>query len=110
MKINKKVLTWIAPLSALGIGLYFLSRKKTQDLPNVPEPISSGEWKNYKVNTIASPLNVRKSPDKSSEKIGSLPKGSTIKARPSSSFGWYEYSSDGENISGYVSQQYLQIL
>jgi hypothetical protein len=67
-----------------------------------------GGWSRLTVNTQSSSLNIRQSPSTNSSVIGSLSKGSTIWARPSSTSGWHEYSSNGSSITGYVSSDYLR--
>ena len=57
----------------------------------------------YKVTTVVSNLNVRQQPNTSSAIISSLPKGSTVSAKASSTSGWMELCSQ----SGFVSATYL---
>jgi hypothetical protein len=72
-------------------------------------PAPPTRWSSYKVNTSSSSLNVRNSPSATATIVGSLPKGSIIYAKPSSTSGWYEYSVNGLSsaVAGYVSSAYL---
>lgn len=72
---------------------------------DVPNPTMN--FKQYKVTTLATPLNVRQEPSTSSAKIGSLPKGTIIYARASQTSGWMVYSADGTSEDGFVSASYL---
>lgn len=67
-------------------------------------------WNDYTVTTTNLPLNVRQKPDSVSKVVTTLPKGSTIKAKASGVKGWMAVSQDGQNILGYVSQQYLKLV
>lgn len=77
------------------------------DYSTMPAPTT--RWSNYKVNTSSSSLNVRNAPSTTATIVRSLPKGSEIYARPSSTFGWHEYSINGLSsaVAGYVSSAYL---
>jgi uncharacterized protein YgiM (DUF1202 family) len=70
--------------------------------PSPPSPAPSG-CKSYTVVTKSTNLNIRQSPTTSSAIAGSLPKGSVVNAKPSSTSGWMELC----DRAGYVSSQYL---
>lgn len=70
--------------------------------------VNNTQFEKYIVDTLVTNLNVRQSPSSSSAKVGSLAKGTVINARPSSTSGWFEYSSDGAVTTGYVSADYLK--
>lgn len=72
-------------------------------------PMPTTRWSNYKVNTSSGGLNVRNAPSSSATVVSSLPKGSIIYAKPSSTSGWHEYSINGLSsaVAGYVSSAYL---
>ena len=112
LNINKKTklaLLFGVPILIGGYFIYKQFRKKpTPPNPNPPNPNppSSG-WTKYKVNTASTNLNVRSGANTSSGIVSSLAKGSIIWAKPSSTSGWHEYSSDGQTSSGFVSSQYL---
>ena len=71
-----------------------------------PAP-TTNPFQQYVVKTLVSNLNVRQSPNTSSAIVASLKKGSSVYARPSSTSGWFEYSADGSNVTGFVSSMYL---
>ena len=115
-KKTKLAILFSAPII---IGAYFIYRqfkgKKTytaavkqqggqpNEQPNVQTPFAK-----YIVETLVTALNVREQPSVTSAKIGSVAKGSQIFARPSSTSGWFEYSSNGTTKTGYVSADYLK--
>jgi uncharacterized protein YgiM (DUF1202 family) len=65
-------------------------------------------YQNYVVATQTSNLNVRSKPDASSKVIGSLKKGSTVRAKASGTKGWFAISDNDSDIKGYVSAQFLK--
>ena len=88
------------------------SAKKQEGKPSSSSESGSGEggdssFEKYVVSTKLSNLNVRKTPDVKSEKIGSLAKGEEVFAKPSETFGWHEYSKDGKTLTGYISSQHI---
>lgn len=109
-KQTKKALLIGLPLLLGGIIVYSQLRKKTPTPKTPPSPIPSPStpFENYKVDTLATNLNVRSQPTTTSSMIDSLPKGTVIKARPSTASGWFEYSKDGSTRTGFVSGQYLK--
>jgi uncharacterized protein YgiM (DUF1202 family) len=60
----------------------------------------------YEVTTLVSNLNVRQQPSVTSSIVASLPKGTYIFAKPSTTNGWFEYYSNNVLV-GYVSADYL---
>lgn len=129
--MNKKVKKYLLFGVPIAVGLYFVIRqfagKKTYNdalnnppapppttTPTTPTPNpnsgNTGSSDNgsgtYKVTTLVSNLNVRERPSLTSSIVGSLPKGTTIWAVPSSTDGWFEYYLNNELI-GYVSANYL---
>jgi uncharacterized protein YgiM (DUF1202 family) len=70
---------------------------------------ASSSYFKYLVTTSTSNLNVRSAPNSTASIVTSLPKGSEIWAKPSGTSGWLEYSSDGVNRTGYVSETYLTL-
>jgi len=60
----------------------------------------------YEVTTLVSNLNVREQPSVTSSIVASLPKGTYIFAKPSTTNGWFEYYSNNVLV-GYVSADYL---
>lgn len=75
---------------------------------NVP----SMEVSVYKVTTLVSNLNVREQPSTSSRIVASLAKGTLIRARASSTSGWFEaFPQTGSNQRlGYVSADYITLV
>jgi hypothetical protein len=67
----------------------------------------AGGWMKYKVNTQQTGLNVRKSPDGSSQIVATLPKDSVVYGRSSKIIGWMEVSRDGKKSIGYSSSAFL---
>lgn len=65
-------------------------------------------WNNYTVNTVSSSLNLRDTPATTGKVIGKYPKGTTIKAKPSKTKGWFEVTEDGKTVKGYVSADFLK--
>lgn len=65
-------------------------------------------YQDYEVVTKTSSLNVRQRPDAQSKIIGSLTKGSTVRAKASGVKGWFAVSDNDKDIKGYVSQTYLK--
>jgi hypothetical protein len=66
-------------------------------------------WNDYTVNTRTSNLNVREKPDSLSKLVGSLVKGSTVKAKASGVKGWMAVSTDGGKTTfGYSAMEYLK--
>jgi uncharacterized protein YgiM (DUF1202 family) len=115
---NKNIIIGASALLLAGVGLYFIFRGAKKDATPIdstpkptpePLPIESG-YKKYTVETLVSNLNVRQSPSTSSAVVGSLPKGSVIFAKPSSTSGWYSYSEDGTKEKGFVSSLYIKPL
>lgn len=120
MKMNKKTKTALLFGIPLLIGGYFIYKqfKKPTPKPVVPNgggggnggggtPPPSVGWTKFKVITITDPLNIRQSPSTTSSILGTLPIGTIIYAKPSSSSGWHEYSANGSTRSGYVSSTYI---
>jgi len=108
-KQTKRVLLIGLPLILGGIIVYSQFRKKGSSGSKASDITpASGEWASYKVSTVSSNLNVRSQPTTLSSMIDSIPTGTTIKARPSSASGWFEYSKDGSTRSGFVSGQFLK--
>jgi hypothetical protein len=108
----KKEIIYGGVVAAILIGAFiYITRKKKQEdnlLPSPPpQPTPSQGFQKYKVTTLVTPLNVRSSPSSSASKINSLPKGSVIFAKPSSTSGWHIYSSNGSSESGYISSDYI---
>ena len=66
-------------------------------------------YQNYVVATQTSNLNVRSKPDNTSKVIGSLKKGSTVRAKASGVKGWFAISNNDKDIKGYVSSQFLKV-
>lgn len=67
-------------------------------------------YNDYQVVTKSSALNVRDKADAKGKVVGSLPKGSKIKAKASGVSGWFDVSKDGILRFGYVSAQFLKAL
>lgn len=119
MKNKKNLIIGASALLLAGIGLYFIFRgTKKESAPTTPAPgpgtttplpIETG-YKKYTVETLVSNLNVRQSPSTSSAVVASLPKGTTIFAKPSSTTGWFSYSEDGTKEKGFVSSLYIKPL
>ena len=66
-------------------------------------------WNDYTVNTRTTNLNVREKPDSLSKIVGSLTKGSTVKAKASGVKGWMAVSADGGKTTfGYSAMEYLK--
>jgi len=114
MTKTTKILLITAPILIGGYLIYKQLRgSKTyqeaviKNPPGTPESQDTNAFEQYKVTTLATPLNVRESASASSAKIGSLPKGSVVYARASQTNGWMEYSEDGQSVTGYVSADYL---
>lgn len=110
--INKKTklaLLFGVPILIGGYFIYkqFRKPKPPTPTPPKPNPTPSSGWTKWKVNTVSTNLNVRSEANTSSSIVSSLPKDAIIYAKPSSTSGWYEYSSDGQTSSGFVSSQYL---
>lgn len=66
------------------------------------------DYSDYIVTTVSTSLNVR---DKASDRgklIGSLVKGSTVKAKPSENSNWLAVSLDGVKLYGYSNKMYLK--
>jgi len=135
--MKKNTLYTISGITLVLVGGYFLYRKflskKTTQGGSIQEPIqtldtniieqtttpTSGlasafsfltEYNDYQVNTTSTSLNVREKPDSKSKIVGSLPKGSKIKAKASGTKGWFDVSKDGKTNFGYVSAQFLKAL
>ena len=113
-QLTKPVKTALIVLPFLIGGIlllkYFRPKKKDEPAPPKPEPdplIQLSGFDKYVVTTSTSNLNVRSGPSTSSSILGTLPKGSEIFAKPSSTTGWHEYSSDGKTSTGFLSSQYL---
>jgi uncharacterized protein YgiM (DUF1202 family) len=107
MKKQKKLLFGILALIGAGVGAYFIFRKKPSKGGSSYIPPKPSKFQKFRVSTQTSNLNVRSEPSQSSASIASLPKGTIVFARESSASGWYEYSQDGVNVTGYVSKMYL---
>lgn len=61
----------------------------------------------YYVATASTPLNIREEPSTSSARVGSLPRGSKVFGRSSSTSGWVEVSTDGFTSLGFASLLFL---
>jgi hypothetical protein len=118
-KLNQKTKMAILLILPLFIGGYLIARqlRKPKPSPTPPTPppnpsipMATGAFVDYKVITVDDPLILRESPDLNSTKLARLPKGSTIKARPSVVAGWHEHSSDGTNRDGFVSSTYVRAI
>jgi len=113
----KKSTFWvIAGVAGVGIvGYYLYNRyagKKATATPAplptpTPAPAPSG-YEDYVVTTQRSNLNIRQNPDSVAKIVGSLSKGSEIKAKPSSVAGWLEVSKDGVTSLGFSSEAFLR--
>jgi hypothetical protein len=67
-------------------------------------------YKSYRVATLTGSLNVREKPDSKSKIIGSIKKDAIIKAKPSGTAGWFEYSKDSQVGAGFISSTYLRLV
>ncbi len=67
-------------------------------------------FKSYRVATLTGSLNVREKPDSKSKIIGSIKKDAIIKAKPSGTAGWFEYSKDSQVGAGFISSTYLRLV
>jgi len=67
-------------------------------------------YKSYRVATLTGSLNVREKPDSKSKIIGSIKKDTIIKAKPSGTAGWFEYSKDSQVGAGFISSTYLRLV
>lgn len=65
-------------------------------------------YQDYEVATQTSNLNVRQKPDAQSRIVGSLKKGSTVRAKGSGVKGWFAISDNDKDIKGYVAQSFLK--
>lgn len=65
-------------------------------------------YQDYEVVTKTSNLNVRSKPDSTAKVIGSLKKGSTVRAKASGVKGWFAISDNDKDIKGYVAQSFLK--
>jgi uncharacterized protein YgiM (DUF1202 family) len=65
----------------------------------------SGTYAKYKVTTLVSNLNIRQNPSTNSTILTSVPKGTIIDAKASSTSGWMEVMVGSTN--GFASAQYL---
>ena len=65
-------------------------------------------YQDYEVVTKTSNLNVRSKPDSTAKVIGSLKKGSTVRAKASGVKGWFAISDNDNDIKGYVAQSFLK--
>jgi len=110
MTTTKKALIIGLPV-LIGVYLIYRQMRGTKTYqqavkdnpPGTPETTQDAGCVQYKVTTLATPLNVRDTPSTSGNKIGSLAKGATISAKASSTSGWMELCSQ----SGFVSADYL---
>ena len=95
------------------VGIYLLfKKKKGKEIYNdaKKEQLHQQDvnaFSNYVVTTLVTSLNIRQSPSITSQILGKIPKGSTVLARPSKTSGWMEYTTDGTNVIGYLSADYL---
>ena len=113
-KLSKPVKTALVVLPFVIGGIlllkYFRPKKDTPTPPPAPSPdpnpVSQG-FEKYVVSTNTSNLNVRSGPSTSTTIVTTLPKGTEIFAKPSSTSGWHEYSTDGKTGIGFVSSQYV---
>ena len=65
-------------------------------------------YQDYEVVTKTNNLNLRQRPDSQSRIIGSLRKGSSVRAKASGVKGWFAVSDNDKDIKGYVSQTFLK--
>jgi uncharacterized protein YgiM (DUF1202 family) len=123
---NKIIITSIIAAAALAIFWRITKRKKEkekdQSQPIIPFkpieiPVGGGSssidlaqntYQTMTVSTTKSNLNVRNNPSETATVIASLPKDAKIFARPSTVYGWHEYSVDGISTSGYVSSKFVK--
>jgi uncharacterized protein YgiM (DUF1202 family) len=123
MKLNKKTKAALligVPLLIGGFLIYRQFRKPrtittttggggnnggNNNPPPPPPPAPTTSCNNYIVTTVSSNLNIRSTASTSGAIVGSLPKGSTVSAKQSSTSGWMELC-DGR---GFVSGQYLTL-
>jgi uncharacterized protein YgiM (DUF1202 family) len=116
MKINRKTKVALLVGIPVIIGGYLIYKYMTGNKPvipvinpippspNPPNPAPPSNCKSYTVVTQTSNLNVRQSPNTSSAIVSSLPKGSSVNAKESSTSGWMQLC----DRAGYVSSQYLR--
>jgi len=106
------------PQTQENLGQEPIKELDTNPLDQVPSSISGlssafsflTEYNDYKVSTTSSSLNVRQKPNAQSKIVGTLAKGSTIKAKASGTKGWFDVSQDGKTNFGFVSAQFLKAL
>jgi uncharacterized protein YgiM (DUF1202 family) len=65
-------------------------------------------YQDYVVSTQTSSLNLRSNPDGASKVVGSLKKGSIVRAKASGVKGWFAVSDNDKDIKGYVSSTFLK--
>ena len=114
MKLSKPVKAALIVAPVLVGAIFIIKYFKPKSKPTTPPPpapdngIFVGEgYAKYKVNTITSNLNVRSGPAKTFDIVGTLEKGEVVLAQPSLTKGWFVFSTDGVNQTGYVSSDYL---
>lgn len=115
---------YLVPLALAAVGIYFILKSKKGSKPQAVNPIPEPEKKMvdkpkpnaaaptdiWIVNTQKDPLKLRPTPSTKLAAIGSYPKGTEIKARPSVVSGWHEVldsSGTFPKVVGYVSSQFL---
>jgi uncharacterized protein YgiM (DUF1202 family) len=89
------------------IGAYLILKQFAKKPTPTNTTKTPNAFSKHIVTTMLSNLNVRSTPSTSGNIIDSLPKGTEIFARPSQTSGWSEFSTDGTNVAGYVSSDYI---
>lgn len=117
MKQSTKVILIIVGVLALGAGAYFIFRPKKEDAndnkdnddkkDNVQQNQVASGFEKYVVSTNKGNLNLRDTPSTSGTIKQSLPKGTEILAKASTTSGWHEVGDDKGQVIGYVSSQFI---
>jgi hypothetical protein len=75
-----------------------------------PPDTNCDSYKKYKISVSSGGLNIRPTPSTTQDPIGSLKDGDIVHAKPSSTTGWLEYTTECKTVDGYISDSYATLV
>jgi uncharacterized protein YgiM (DUF1202 family) len=108
---TQKIIVLTIPILLLGYFIYAEIKKgKNKGGGTTPPDANCDAYKKYKITLTDGSLNIRPNPSTTQDPIGSLENGAIVYAKPSSTAGWLEYTTECKAVDGYISEQYTTLV